>query len=243
MNAGESESTSISKRGAIGPFLLVTIGDAFLPRLRRIAREHLDDPALWQVDSVEKAFARIAQRDIVLAIFDLDMPGAPDPEELAKLHRTCREARLVALCGEIGANALLRYIAAGVHGCILKTDPDEVVARRLRGTLAGDLSIPETAGTQADATAPPGHPEETGDHKPINNRVAPHLAPQVLQDLTERQRTVLVLLVEGMTNKEISRELSISTRTVKMHLSAIYRTLGVNNRTQALSVLFKSREP
>jgi DNA-binding NarL/FixJ family response regulator len=58
-------------------------------------------------------------------------------------------------------------------------------------------------------------------------------APDILEKLTPRQRDVLELLVKGKSNKEIARELDLGEGTVKIHLAALFRNLGVRNRATA----------
>lgn len=68
------------------------------------------------------------------------------------------------------------------------------------------------------------------------------LAPDTLASLTERERTVAMAVVEGRSNKEVARQLDITERTVKAHLSAIYRKLGVRDRMQLVLRMAKQGE-
>ena len=68
------------------------------------------------------------------------------------------------------------------------------------------------------------------------------LAPDTLASLTERERTVAMAVVEGCSNKEVARQLDITERTVKAHLSAIYRKLGVRDRMQLVLRMAKQGE-
>ena len=115
-----------------------------------------------------------------------------------------------------------RALEAGAQGYILKsTNPDQFI-RALETILTGGLYAP------ASLSFSPIHPPVPAQ------RMEPAASP-VLTHLTERQRDVFGLLAEGCATKTIARRLDLAVGTVKVHLAAIYRTLGASSRLEALA--------
>jgi DNA-binding NarL/FixJ family response regulator len=115
----------------------------------------------------------------------------------------------------------------GAHGFISRRAPTRVLVEALRLVLAGGVYIPPEA-LRAEAapnrtrTAPPANPDPSAaaSQKPLG--------------LTSRQLDVLAHLVQGKPNKLICRALGLREGTIKTHIAAIYRALGVVNRTEAV---------
>jgi DNA-binding NarL/FixJ family response regulator len=113
-----------------------------------------------------------------------------------------------------------RALALGAVGYIPKSTSASVMADALRLVLGGGVYVPplmlaDAQPESAEGARHPGSPEPSGEH------------------LTERQVNVLELLALGKSNKVIARELDVSEKTVKSHITAVFRALGVVNRTQA----------
>jgi DNA-binding NarL/FixJ family response regulator len=118
--------------------------------------------------------------------------------------------------------AILTCLEAGAQGYILKsTNPDQFV-RALETILTGGLFAP------ASLSGVPIHPPMPTYRQDLQ------YSP-VLAHLTERQRHVFELLAEGCATKTIARRLDLAVGTVKVHLAAIYRTLGASSRLEALA--------
>lgn len=110
----------------------------------------------------------------------------------------------------------------GAAGYIPKSAGIEVMLSALRLVLVGGIYVPPDLLRKA---APPGITEVVD--------AAAELSPD---SLTSRQQEVLRLLGEGKSNKEIARQLDLSENTVKIHVTAVLKALGVNNRTKAAVV-------
>lgn len=115
---------------------------------------------------------------------------------------------------------MLAALTAGVHGYLLKSSDAEALVVQLKQVLSGRVHIPPSL---ADIDELPGDP----------SAVAPAGTGPLLSRCTPRQIEVLGCIGRGMANKEIAEALQVSPRTVKMHVSALFRILGVRNRTQA----------
>jgi DNA-binding NarL/FixJ family response regulator len=171
----------------------------------------------WSVDVLEawdypglRALLE-AHADADLAIMDLDMPGAKDQAGLEGLLALYPTLPVVVLSASEQLDDMQRALDAGAMGYLPKSTPPEVLLCALRLVLSGGIYVPPALVRGGGARA-------------------------AFDTLSARQREVLEHLVLGHSNKEIARELGMSEATVKAHLTAIFRTLNVSNRTQAVRV-------
>lgn len=133
-------------------------------------------------------------------------------------RRLLPAARLVVLCDAIDGEALAHCRALGVDGYLLKDIGPDALADGLRRVLSGRKVFPCRPEAVAEAPAP----------LPL-----PRLEDPATSRLSERERDVLRCIATGDSNKLIARRLGIAEATVKVHLKAVLRKLGVANRTQA----------
>ena len=175
------------------------------------------------VGDSERGFAIAdAEPDLDLVLLDLNIPGLAGIPALKAWRRRYPEVPVVVLSSAADRTTVLAAIAAGAAGFIPKSSPNEVLLNALRLVLAGGKYLPPEALAPVAGAGPRGARAAT-------ERA---LSLETL-GLTDRQAQVLKLLAAGKSNKLICRELDLAERTVKAHLSAVFRALGVTTRTQA----------
>jgi DNA-binding NarL/FixJ family response regulator len=175
------------------------------------------------VGDSERGFAIAdAEPDLDLVLLDLNIPGLAGIPALKAWRRRYPEVPVVVLSSADDRPTVLAAIAAGAAGFIPKSSPNEVLLNALRLVLAGGKYLPPEALAPVAGSASRGAGAAT-------ERA---LSLETL-GLTDRQAQVLKLLAAGKSNKLICRELDLAERTVKAHISAVFRALGVTTRTQA----------
>lgn len=176
----------------------------------------------WNCDDVEgldELRTRITECAPTLVLIDLRLCAL---EGLRHLRLAFPHTTFVVLSDQDDRGAILACLEAGAQGYILKsTNPGQFI-RALETILTGGLYAP------ASLSGMPIHP-------PMTTHGTEFQLSPVLSHLTERQRHVFELLAEGCATKTIARRLDLAVGTVKVHLAAIYRTLGASSRLEALA--------
>jgi DNA-binding NarL/FixJ family response regulator len=163
-----------------------------------------------------------------LVLLDLGLPDADGMMALTQMRETHPGTPVVVLSATEQPSIVTRAIDAGAMGFIPKTSSNQLLLNALRLVLSGGVYLPvEVLHQPHDAPATPGQRDGT----PRNGAKSP--TPRDL-GLTARQTEVLGLMVQGKPNKLICRDLNLAEGTVKIHVTAILKALGVINRTQAV---------
>ena len=158
------------------------------------------------------AVALAAERHPDVVLMDLSMPGMDGVEATSRILEPTPDTRVVVLTSFSDRARIRDAMDAGAIGYLLKdAEPDEIL-RGIRAAAKGDWPLDPRAARLLLGGDGPKRTEER---------------------LSEREREVLGLVVEGLPNKGIARRLGISERTVTAHLTRIYEQLGVTDRTQA----------
>jgi DNA-binding NarL/FixJ family response regulator len=161
--------------------------------------------------------------DLNLILLDIRLPGTSGLDALGKFRERHPAIPVVVLSGSESRDDVMRAIDGGAMGFIPKSQPSRVMINALRLVLAGGVYLPvEILGMPATGVAATNPPAAGATRVPADF------------GLTGRQSEVLALLVQGKPNKIICRELGLAEGTVKIHVTAILKALGVTNRTQAV---------
>jgi DNA-binding NarL/FixJ family response regulator len=175
--------------------------------------EALDDVELAGVASDgEQAVdrARALRPDVVL--MDLEMPRLDGIQATKRILEERPETAVLVLTSFSDRPRIMGALEAGACGYLLKDVSSDEVAEGIRAAARGESPL---------------------DPRAARTVLAARREPDPLDGLSAREREVLELLVEGLANKLIARRLSISEKTVKAHLTRIFRVLDVTDRTQA----------
>ena len=181
-----------------------------------------DVDVIAAADSEQGLAAAAANPDIDLVLLDLALPGMSGLGVISDLHQRFPSLPVVVLSALEDPENIRSAISAGAMGFVPKSAQTRVLIEALRQVLEGNVSVPGTlgsAGVSAGATGASAAGSE------------PDIAL-----LTLRQLEVLSRLCQGKTNKQIATDLGLSEKTVKAHVTAIFKVLGVVNRTQAVLV-------
>ncbi|MCP4320198.1 MAG: response regulator transcription factor [Hyphomicrobiales bacterium] len=156
-----------------------------------------------------------------LMLLDLTMPGVSGLSGLIALRAEYISLPVVVVSASDDQATIRRAIDLGASGFISKSASIDEIRDGIRAVLAGDVWTPR------DLELGPEHDPEIAE---LIKR---------LQTLTPQQSRVLGMLAEGLLNKQIAYELSVSEATIKAHVSAVLQKLGVDSRTQAVILLSK----
>lgn len=178
-----------------------------LPKVQIVQAESL--PELQQV--IEQ------HSDADLVLLDLNMPGAHGFSGLVFLRSHYPEIPVVVVSASDDVSIMCQAIDHEASGYIPKSSSLDIISQAIGMVLEGDVYLPEDA--------------KRSQHQP--NQQAIDLANR-LASLTPQQFRVLSMMMEGMLNKQIAYDLDVSEATIKAHVTAIFRKLGVRTRTQAV---------
>jgi two-component system, NarL family, response regulator LiaR len=184
--------------------------------LRTFLELQEDIEVVEDVADGEAAVAAVERQAPDVVLMDLVMPGVDGVEAIRRISSARPQARVLVLSSFLDDERLFPAVRAGAAGYLLKdVEPRELV-KAIRTVHGGEALLhPAVAARLMDEFA--ANPARQSD----------------ADGLTAREREVLTLIARGLPNKLIARELSISEKTVKAHVSSILGKLGLADRTQA----------
>ena len=213
------------------PALNVLIADdhvLFRDGLRRVLSQFNENMTFFEASSFDEVRERCdGDTPFDLILLDLGMPGWSGFSALGEIHAMLPRALLVVVSGSEKRSDLLAALENGAAGFIPKSSSAKVLLGALQLVLAGGIYLPEQA-IRSDRLTDGPFSHDGAAEDPFG-----HLTSASGEQLTPRQRDVLTRLREGKSNKQIAHELGLTEGTVKVHVTAILRNLGVRNRTQA----------
>jgi DNA-binding NarL/FixJ family response regulator len=208
--------------------LLVDDHPLILSALKAMIENLVPGVVVNAVSSAREArFTLRVQKDHDLMLLDLQLGDANGFDLLNEVRRTDPELSVVVLSSSDRASDVIQAIDLGAMGFLPKRMTTEDLADALRLVMAGGIYVPTmTVNPVRDADEPAPAPSAAAgtDSLPSFEELG----------VTPRQADVLTLLLQGKSNKDIARRLGLSVETIKDHVQAVLRALGVSSRTQAV---------
>ncbi|QIO07732.1 response regulator [Acinetobacter lanii] len=200
--------------------LIVDDHPLFRHALIQAVRYSLPQAQIHETAAVNEFYERLEkgpEPDLVL--LDLNLPGASGFSALVHVRAQYPSLPIIVVSAHEEVSIIQRSIAHGAMGYIPKSSHPSNIGEAIRQVLEGEIWLPTNL--PANLNFDPRAADETA------------LAERI-QSLTPQQFRVLMMVAEGLLNKQIAYELEVSEATIKAHVTAIFRKLGVQNRTQAV---------
>jgi DNA-binding NarL/FixJ family response regulator len=173
---------------------------------------HADLEIVGAVGDGEAAVTLCVEQRPDVVLMDLSMPGVGGIEATRRIAAEAPGVQVVVLTSFMDRERIVEALSAGAIGYLLKDAEPEELIRGIHTAARGESPL---------------------DPRAARTMLGAQRAPDPLDVLTDREREVLVLVAEGLPNKQIGRRLEISEKTVKAHLTSIFRAIGVTDRMQA----------
>jgi DNA-binding NarL/FixJ family response regulator len=218
--------------------LLVDDHPLILSALQTVIQGLGDDVTVVGAASAAEARALLKEdADYDLVLLDLALGDADGFEVLTELRATYPALPIVVVSASDRTSDVIRAIDLGAMGFVPKRSSNDTLTEALRMVMSGGLYVPPMLlglepAKSAEVDTVPDVMRPAGTPAPPAHPKSPATLDQV--GLTPRQSEVLALLLQGKPNKLIARELNVSVETVKDHVAAVLRALGVSTRTQAV---------
>lgn len=198
----------------------------FREAISSVIASGVEGSEILQTDDLDSALLVTRENDdIDLILLDLNMPGMNGLNGLMTLRNEAPTIPVVIVSAEEDKQVVLQAITYGAVGFITKSSPRLEMTKAIQQILNGNVYLPSDI-------------IRTGKESSNNNRRSRNednpVSPEMLNSLTRRQLLVLERMSKGESNKQIAYNLNIAETTVKAHVSAILRKLGVHNRVQAI---------
>jgi len=189
--------------------------------MAHVVRECFGDAEVVEAGGAAEAMEAMESRPVDIALVDVRMPDADGLDLLRDMKAKWPDVPVIILTSFDHAQYVRRALAEGAAGYMLKDATPEDLEQAIKVALSGGGNVlsPRVIQNLFEAMDEGGDDGETARRSEAS--------------LTQRETDILALLAEGRSNRDISRNLFLSEKTVKAHLAAVFRKLGVANRTQA----------
>ena len=195
----------------------------FRSALLEVIHQHFEKASISESSDLDSTLDALEKNtDIDLLLFDLHMPGSQDLFGLITIREKYPSVPVVVVSASEDQSTINRAIGHGASGYIPKSLSAEALNTAIKAVADGERWLPPHISIQLSPI--------TAEEKSLAAKIS---------TLTPQQYRVLCYLREGWLNKQIGFELGVTEATVKAHITAIFRKLGVTNRTQAVIELAK----
>src|SRR5690554_1433228 len=197
----------------------------FREAISSVIASGVEGSEILQTDDLDSALSVTRENDdIDLILLDLNMPGMNGLNGLMSLRNEAPTIPVVIVSAEEDKQIVLQAITYGAVGFITKSSPRLEMTKAIQQILSGNVYLPSDIIRTG---------KESNSNRRTRNDENP-VSAEMLNSLTRRQLLVLERMAKGESNKQIAYNLNIAETTVKAHVSAILRKLGVHNRVQAI---------
>lgn len=194
----------------------------FREALRGLIAKHYPDCVIFEAATADSLFNLVdAHPEADLLLLDLNMPGAEGYNSLVHLRAQHPDLPIAVISAHEDPALMRRAIDHGAMGYIPKSVDSETLCTAINVILMGDIWLPPKA-----QSAPAVSSKEIA-------------AARLISQLTPQQFRVLQKVSSGQLNKQIAHDLGVSETTIKTHMTAILKKLGVSNRTQAVLLAYE----
>ncbi|AVW90435.1 response regulator transcription factor [Celeribacter baekdonensis] len=216
------EKTPIRVEGAFQTALIVDDHPLFCDALSMTLRAGVGIATVATAGALEEALERLSAGDAPdVILLDLNLPDVNGLDGLVRLTKMCPQTPIVIVSSMAEPRVVRSAIRVGAAGFVPKHSTRDTFRKAFEHIAGGEIYAPEGAFSEGDANMPLSARED---------------ALIRLSHLTRQQARILQLICEGQMNKQIAYELTIAETTVKAHVTAIMRKLGVQSRTQAVLI-------
>ncbi|GAA6153469.1 response regulator transcription factor [Pseudoteredinibacter isoporae] len=199
-------------------FIVADDHPLFRGALVQALEQHFKMADIVQAEDVESLQKQVQENnDADLLLLDLHMPGASGFSGLIFINGQYPHIPVMVVSANEQASIIHQAIDYGAAGFLPKSSPPEMIGSAIEQVLQGDIWLP--------ANLPPADQVDNDDKAAI---------AEVVASFTPQQFRVANMLADGLLNKQIAYEMDVTEATVKAHLTAIFRKLGVHSRTQAV---------
>ena len=175
----------------------------------------------------QQALNLIIEQPFDLVMLDINMPDMDGCDALKTLAERFPSLPVVMLTASESMHDMRRSFDAGASGYIPKSSSADIMLGAIRLVMAGSIYVP---------------PSMAVKQRPVDSAKSTPVDSEILGRLTQRQTEVLTHLRDGISNKQIADRMGLSEATVKVHMSAILKTLGMHSRVEAALVAQKLNE-
>ncbi|MDK2784703.1 MAG: hypothetical protein PWQ41_1671 [Bacillota bacterium] len=205
---------------AVDKIRVLVVDDHPLVRsgIRKVVELEDDIEIVGEAGTAREALSEVAATRPDVVLMDLDLPDASGVEATRQIKQKYPNVGVVALTIHDDRDYLLEMVRAGAEGYVLKDVEPGGLVSAIRAIKQGNSYM-----------SPPAAKKLLGEF----TRLASGGEEEKVDGLTAREQEVLCLIARGQSNKEIGKTLAISEKTVKNHVTSIFRKIGVDDRTEA----------
>ena len=205
------------------PIRLMIVDDHTMVRrgLSTILKVFDDLQLVGEADSGEAAIQLCAEVLPDVILMDMSLPGMDGAMATRSIRGKFSQTQVIVLTSFKAGNLIKQALEAGAIGYLLKDVSADDLVQAIRSAHAGRATLSPEAAQSLVETA--------------------NLPPTPGLDLTEREREVLALMIEGLNNTQIAGRLTVSPSTIKSHVSSILSKLGVASRTEAVTLALRNQ--